>query len=61
MDFFERLSYERWVVHLSFGLVTVIAFTHCITVIARRIFKYAQMSLRAVLHVKGNVFSRLLK
>jgi hypothetical protein len=60
MDFFKRLSHERRGVYLSLRLVTAIAFTHCITVTARRILKYGQMSSRVVLHVEGSVIIRLL-
>jgi hypothetical protein len=45
-------TYERWVIYLFFGLMSVIAFQ----VIARRILKYARMSSRAVLHVEGILF-----
>jgi hypothetical protein len=56
----KRLPYERRVINLFFGLMAVIAFRVSIkhtAVIAGRILKYAQMSLRAVLHVEGMHFS----
>jgi hypothetical protein len=57
---FEMMPYECWVIYLSFRLMTAIALTHCITVSARRILKYSQMTSKTVLHMERSVIIRLL-
>jgi hypothetical protein len=55
--FLKKIFYESWVIYLSFRLMTVITFTHCIAVIPRKVLKYVKMSSKVVLHVEvsGNV------